>query len=82
MLETILRASESVSAAVSMTLAPDERSLFVLARQPRALVSVDLDRFQPDWSLALPEEPVEMALSPDGSRIAFVKTAGWLQPPS
>ena len=41
-----------------MALAPDEKSLFVLARQPRALIAVDLDRFQPSWSVALPGRAV------------------------
>ena len=49
-----------------MTLSPDERTLYVVAHEPRALISrVDLDSFQSKWSLALPEEPVELRL---GSR--------------
>ena len=75
----VSRKATVASAAVSMTLAPDERSLFVLARQPRALVSLDLDSFLPSWSLALPEEPVEMALSPDGKMAAITSARGvWL----
>jgi YVTN family beta-propeller protein len=67
------------SAAVSMTLAPDEKTLFVLARQPQALSAVDLDRFQPAWSVSFPEEPVEMALSADGKTAAITAARGvWL----
>lgn len=63
--------------AISMTLAPDERSLLVLA--PRALIAVDLDRMQPAWNLSLPEQPVELALSPDGKSAAITSAKGiWL----
>jgi YVTN family beta-propeller protein len=53
------------SAAVSMQMAPDGHALYVLSRDPRALVRVDLDTFKVDWKLALPEDPVDFALASD-----------------
>jgi hypothetical protein len=51
------------SSAVSIRLSPDERSLYVLAREPRALISVSLDSFRVEWHLPLPEEPVDFAVA-------------------
>jgi len=53
-----------------MALTVDERTLYVLARDPRLLVAVGLDNFQTDWKLQLPDEPVGLALSPDGKTAA------------
>ena len=73
------RKAPVASAAVTMTLPPDEKSLLVLARQPNSLVSLDLDTFRPSWDLPLPEEPIEMALSPDGKTAAITSVRGiWL----
>jgi DNA-binding beta-propeller fold protein YncE len=67
------------SATMAMALAPEERSLYVLARQPRALIAVDLDGFRPSWSLALPVDPSQLALSDDGKLAAITSTRGvWL----
>jgi hypothetical protein len=52
--------------AISMHLSEDERTMFVLTREPKALVQVALDRFAVDWRLPLPEEPREFAISDDG----------------
>jgi DNA-binding beta-propeller fold protein YncE len=57
--------------AIGMRMAPDETALYVLAREPRALVRVDLATFQVDFKLALPEEPVDFALSPDKKSAAI-----------
>jgi DNA-binding beta-propeller fold protein YncE len=58
------------SQAITMALAPGERSLYVLAREPWALISVAVDSFKVDWKLSLPEEPVGLALAPDGKTAA------------
>jgi YVTN family beta-propeller protein len=66
------------SSAVSMILdaGPDghERGLYVLAREPRALVRVSLDSFRADQTVALPgsksAEPVDFAIAPDGKTAA------------
>ena len=55
------------SQAITMELSTDEKSLYVLAREPRALISVALDTFKVDWKLPLPDEPVGLAVSPDAS---------------
>lgn len=59
------------SQAITMALAVGEGTLYVLARDPRALVAVALDSFKPSWNLPLPDEPVGMALSPDGKTAAI-----------
>jgi len=63
------------SQAITMVLGVDERTLYVLARDPRLLVAVGLDSFKNDsfkidWKLLLPDEPVGLALSPDGKTAA------------
>lgn len=76
---TVSRKLAVASKALSMSLAPDEKSLFVLARQRPALISVDLDTFQQTWSVPLPEEPVQLALSADGRTGAITSAKGvWL----
>ena len=67
------------SSAVSISLSPDEKSLYVLAREPRAFISVELASFRPEWQLALPEEPVEFAVAPEGKRAAISSARGvWM----
>jgi DNA-binding beta-propeller fold protein YncE len=73
----ILRMSRKLavaSQAITMALAAGERSLYVLAREPRALISVALDTFSIEWKLPLPDEPVGLAISPDG-KLAAVTSA-------
>ncbi len=53
-------------AAVAMRLAPDGRSIWVLARQPRRLIRLRLDTFQPDTHIALPGEPVDFDICESG----------------
>jgi DNA-binding beta-propeller fold protein YncE len=48
--------------AVTMRLAPDSSSLFVLLAQPRKLVRVPLDRFAVDWDVSLPLTPTDLDL--------------------
>ena len=78
------------SKALSMRLAPQERALYVLADEPRALIRIALDSFKVDWRIPLPEAPVDLALSPDaktaavsfGSAVRLVDlTARRLSPP-
>jgi DNA-binding beta-propeller fold protein YncE len=76
---SVSRKATVASTAVSMALAPDEKSLYVLAWQPRALIAVDLDGFRQTWSLPLPEEPSELAISQDGKLAAITSARGvWL----
>jgi YVTN family beta-propeller protein len=64
------------SQAITMELAAGERSLFVLAREPRALISVSVDTLRVEWKLPLPAEPAGMALSPDGKTAAVSSARG------
>jgi YVTN family beta-propeller protein len=56
------------SQAISMQLA--DRFLYVLTREPKALVRVALDRFAVEWKLPLSEDPHDFAISPDGKMAA------------
>lgn len=58
------------STALSMDADLKGRFLYVLAREPRALLRVDLDSFRVDARIALPEDPVEFALTADGKTAA------------
>jgi YVTN family beta-propeller protein len=60
----------TVGPAVGMSLDPQERFLFVAAREPHALLRISLDSFQPDMRLALPEAPLQFAVAPDGKTAA------------
>lgn len=58
------------SQAISMHLSRDDRAIYVLTREPKAVVRVAIDRFQIDWKLALPDDPHDFAISPDGKKAA------------
>jgi DNA-binding beta-propeller fold protein YncE len=62
------------SSAVSMGLDARERALYVLTREPRALVRVSLDSFQVEARMALPglqdAGPVDFSIAPDGKTAA------------
>ncbi len=57
--------------AIAMHLSSDEASLYVLTREPKALVRIALDRFAIGWKLPLAEEPRDFALSADGKMAAI-----------
>jgi DNA-binding beta-propeller fold protein YncE len=57
--------------AVAMCLDARERELWVLARDPRALVRVSIDSFRVLGKIPLAEEPLDFGLSSDG-KIAAV----------
>jgi 6-phosphogluconolactonase (cycloisomerase 2 family) len=73
------RKATAASSAVAIALASDERALYMLAREPRALISVALDSFHAEWRMALPEEPVDFTVSPVGEKVAVSSRSGvWL----
>ncbi len=49
----------------TMTVSPDERFLHILAREPRVLVTIDLDSFRVSRRLTLPDDPSDLTLSED-----------------
>ncbi len=63
-----LKRSVQTGPAISMSLDPKERALFVLTRQ--ALVRVGLDSFRVESRITLPEDPVQFALAQDGKSAA------------
>jgi DNA-binding beta-propeller fold protein YncE len=58
------------SKVMGMSVAPGEHAIYVLAKDPKALVRVSLDRFAVDWKLPLSEDPHDFAISPDGRTAA------------
>ena len=62
------------STAVTMQMSPDGRFLYVLARDPRALVRVSLETFRADGRFDLPSDPVDLAISQDGKTAAVSLT--------
>jgi len=66
------------SAATRMMLSPDETRLYVLVREPRSLVILNLNDFKIEWRVPLPEEPVGLSLNSDGT-IAAVTSAASLR---
>ena len=65
------RKATLASSAVSMHLAPEGRSLYLLTREPAALLRVALDSLRMEWRVPLPEEPANFAITADG-KIAAV----------
>ena len=59
------------SQAISMIMSNDERSLFVLARDPRALLRIALDSLQVSQRIALPEEPLSFDIAAGGKTAAI-----------
>ncbi len=70
---SVARRAQPVRSAVAMRLGRDG-ALWLLARDPRALVPFDLSRFRPGRPIPLPADPLDFDLSPDG-RLAAVSFA-------
>jgi DNA-binding beta-propeller fold protein YncE len=68
------RKAAVASSAVSMGLDARESALYVLAREPRALVRVSLDSFRVEGRMGLPgfrdAGPVDFTIAPDGKTAA------------
>jgi DNA-binding beta-propeller fold protein YncE len=58
------------SNALAMQMTSDESALYVLTREPRALVRVDAAAMKVDFKIPLPEEPVDFAIAPDNKTAA------------
>jgi hypothetical protein len=60
------------ASAISMSLDLHERALYVLAKEPRALVRISLDSFREDWRVGLPGSGalLDFAIAPDGTMAA------------
>ena len=66
----VTRKATAASTALSLRLAPDERAMYILAREPRALVRVALDSFKMEWRIALSEDAAGFAITADGKTAA------------
>ena len=64
------------ASAIAMQMAADEAAVYVLARQPRTLVRVDLKTLKIDFKIALPDEPIDFALSSDNKTAAVTFKSG------
>lgn len=77
----VARKFSTESSAIEAHLADQDRLLYVLAREPRALLAVSVDPAQvasprPAWRLNLPEAPLGFAISPDHKTAAVTTPAG------
>jgi YVTN family beta-propeller protein len=68
---TFARKLQVAESAIMMRLSADGNALYVLCREPRRLVSVALDPMRVEWQLALPADPVDFDVAPDGSQLAI-----------
>jgi YVTN family beta-propeller protein len=66
----LARAAAVAPRADLMRLAADQAVVYVLAREARMLAAVSVEDFRVQWRVRLPEEPVDLALSPDGRTAA------------
>jgi len=73
---TFKRKLAAVSTAVSMRLDPGGRALYLLASDPRSLVRVGLDSLRIEWTLPLPEVPIDFDIAPDGKTGAVSLPSG------
>jgi len=62
------------SGAAFLQISSDEKTLFVLTRDPRSLCAISTDTLLQEWSLPLPEDPTALELSPDAT-LAAVSSA-------
>lgn len=68
---TLARKLQAGRSALAMRIpSGDPKSLYVLYREPRRLVSFSLESGAQSWQVALPEDPVDFDLSEDGATVA------------
>jgi len=65
------RRATIAASAQSMRMAPDGRTVYVLCRQPRALVRFSLENFKPEDQTALPAEPLDFDIDRAGEFAAI-----------
>ncbi len=65
------RRATVAAAAQSMRMAPDGRDIYILCRQPRALVRFALDSFKVAGQILLPAEPLDLDVDRSGELAAI-----------
>jgi hypothetical protein len=73
---TFSRKLRIASTALEMRLSPAGDALYVLCRKPRQLVRIAPDTLQVAWTLALPDDPADFDVSPDGNTVAVSSSSG------
>jgi hypothetical protein len=73
---TFKRKLAAVSRAISMRLDPLGRSMYLLATDPKSLVRISLDSLRIEWTLALPDSPIDFDVSKDGKTGAVSLASG------
>jgi DNA-binding beta-propeller fold protein YncE len=64
--------------AMSMRLCDAARRLYVLYRNPRALIAIDIDDLREAWRIALPLDPADFDIDPEGNAVVSFGEAGKL----
>jgi YVTN family beta-propeller protein len=62
--------------AFTMRLSRDGEAIFTIGRSPRALVRIDQKSLKPNWRVALPADPTDFDVAPNGSTVAVSFGAG------
>lgn len=73
---TFARKLRVAAQALEMRLTPAGDALYVLCREPRQLVRVDLTTLRVAWTVSLADEPSGFDISPDGKTAAVGSSAG------
>jgi YVTN family beta-propeller protein len=68
---TVTRTTQVAPTALSMRLAADENSLWILSRDARALIQLSLDSLRPAARVKLPAVPYDFDLSSESAAISF-----------
>src|ERR1700677_1648751 len=63
---TFSRKIRVAEVAHEIRLAPTGDALYVLCRRPKQLARIALDTLQVTWKVALPDDPTDFDISPDG----------------
>jgi YVTN family beta-propeller protein len=67
----VRRKSRVAPSAISMRLAPDGKSLWILSSEARALVQLDLAQFRTGARIKLPALPLDFDLTADSAAVSF-----------
>jgi YVTN family beta-propeller protein len=73
---TFTRKLQVASSAMTMRLAPDENTIYVLCEEPRKLVALALDPMRVSWELPLADSPYDLDVTSDGTLMAISHRAG------